>query len=157
MRVIIVKDAQQAGRVAADLVVQDMKKRAVYVLGLATGSTPIPRSEMQHGRNFQIMLYLLVAQYLLEHDSNPDRPRTVAGGTFWHLNTRKLSGDVRLADEDDADALNAAQEHLGRYIRLGRQGYFTVHPNKGDGSCALHCDFSQMCRRGAINRFKHEG
>lgn len=128
----------------------------VILVDYKTGSTPIPRSEMERGRNFQMMLYLLVAQELLDQNPDPDKPTTVIGGAFYHLSTRALSGSMRLADEDDAAALEAAQEHLGRYIRLGRRGNFAVHPNKADGSCPHYCDFSRMCRVGMVNRFKRE-
>ncbi len=42
MKVIIVKTKEEMGKVAADLVAQDMARKSPYVLGLATGSTPIP-------------------------------------------------------------------------------------------------------------------
>jgi len=43
MRVIIVKNKEEMGKKAAELIAADMKKkRAHFVLGLATGSTPIP-------------------------------------------------------------------------------------------------------------------
>jgi glucosamine-6-phosphate deaminase len=44
MRVIIVKDKEEMGKRAADLVAADMKAkdRITYVMGLATGSTPLP-------------------------------------------------------------------------------------------------------------------
>ena len=42
MKVIIVSDKNHMGRVAADLIEADMKTKTPYVLGLATGSTPIP-------------------------------------------------------------------------------------------------------------------
>ncbi|MBI2193720.1 MAG: glucosamine-6-phosphate deaminase [Planctomycetes bacterium] len=42
MRVIIVTDKNQMGRVSADLIVSDMKRKCPYTLGLATGSTPVP-------------------------------------------------------------------------------------------------------------------
>ncbi|MBI5669508.1 MAG: exodeoxyribonuclease V subunit gamma [Chloroflexi bacterium] len=129
----------------------------VILVDYKTGSTPIPRSEMERGRNFQMMLYLRVAQELLRVDPDPDKPTAVTGGAFYHLGTRKLSGDMRLADEDDAAALEAAQELLARYIRQARRGNFAVHPNKADGSCVHYCDFSRMCRVGMVNRFKREG
>ncbi len=128
----------------------------LVVIDYKTGSTRIPLTEMQRGRNFQMMLYLLVAQAMTAADPMPDAPKEVAGGTFWHLNTRELSGALTVSEEKDVDALIMAQEHLGHYIRRGRAGDFAVHPNKADGSCAHYCDFSQMCRVGLTNRFKRE-
>ena len=42
MRVIIVKDKEEMGKQAAALIAADMKKIPHFVLGLATGSTPVP-------------------------------------------------------------------------------------------------------------------
>lgn len=42
MRVIIVKDVAQLGKVSAGLVAAEMKKKPAFVLGLATGTSPIP-------------------------------------------------------------------------------------------------------------------
>lgn len=42
MRVIIVKDKAELGAVGAGIIAEDMKGKAAYVLGLATGSSPIP-------------------------------------------------------------------------------------------------------------------
>jgi glucosamine-6-phosphate deaminase len=42
MRVIIVKDTKQLGKVSAGLIAAEMKKKPTFVLGLATGSSPIP-------------------------------------------------------------------------------------------------------------------
>jgi glucosamine-6-phosphate deaminase len=42
MKVRIVKTKEEMGQVAAILIADDMKKKSPYVLGLATGSTPIP-------------------------------------------------------------------------------------------------------------------
>ncbi len=42
MRVIIVKDIKQLGKVSAGLVAAEMKKKPAFVLGLATGTSPIP-------------------------------------------------------------------------------------------------------------------
>ena len=42
MRVIIVKDAKQLGKVSAGLIAAEMQKKPTFVLGLATGTSPIP-------------------------------------------------------------------------------------------------------------------
>ncbi len=42
MRVIIVKDTKQLGKVSAGLIAAEMKRKPAYVLGLATGTSPIP-------------------------------------------------------------------------------------------------------------------
>ena len=42
MRVIIVKDTKQLGKVSAGLIATEMKRKPTFVLGLATGTSPIP-------------------------------------------------------------------------------------------------------------------
>jgi glucosamine-6-phosphate deaminase len=42
MRVIIVKDTRHLGKVSARLIAAEMKKKPTFVLGLATGTSPIP-------------------------------------------------------------------------------------------------------------------
>lgn len=42
MKVIVVKDKVAMGKKAAQLIAADMKKKSPFVLGLATGSTPVP-------------------------------------------------------------------------------------------------------------------
>jgi glucosamine-6-phosphate deaminase len=42
MQVKIVKTKEEMGQVAAMLIAEDMAKKSPYVLGLATGSTPVP-------------------------------------------------------------------------------------------------------------------
>jgi len=45
MQVKIVKTKEEMGQVAAMLIAEDMAKKSPYVLGLATGSTPVPLYE----------------------------------------------------------------------------------------------------------------
>jgi glucosamine-6-phosphate deaminase len=42
MKVLVVKSKEEMGQVAACLIADDMKRKSPHVLGLATGSTPIP-------------------------------------------------------------------------------------------------------------------
>ncbi len=42
MRVIIVKGPKEMGKKAADLIAEEMEKKTSFILGLATGSTPLP-------------------------------------------------------------------------------------------------------------------
>jgi len=42
MRVIVVKDKEEMGKRTGEIVAAEMRKKAHFVLGLATGSTPIP-------------------------------------------------------------------------------------------------------------------
>jgi len=96
MRVIIVKDPEHMGKVAADLIVEDMKKRAVYVLGLATGSTPIPlykeliRRHREEGLDFSNVITFNLDEYV---GLPPDHPQSyryfMDQNLFNHININK--------------------------------------------------------------------
>jgi ATP-dependent helicase/DNAse subunit B len=126
------------------------------VVDYKSGSTTIPISEMTEGRNFQMMLYLLAGEAILERERQTDAnvPTHMAGGTFWHLN-RSLSGQIHMDDLDDTDALAEAQAQLGEQLRQGRSGNFASVPNrKGNGACSHYCEFTQFCRVSIMNRRK---
>lgn len=96
MRVIIVKDAQQAGCVAADLIVNEMKKRAVFVLGLATGSTPLPlyqeliRRHREEGLDFSNVISFNLDEYVgLPADHPETYRRFMNQNLFNHININK--------------------------------------------------------------------
>ncbi len=96
MRVIIVKDAQQMGRLAADLIVNDMKTRAVYVLGLATGSTPIPlyqeliRRHREQKLDFSNVITFNLDEYVgLQPDHPESYRRFMNENLFNHININK--------------------------------------------------------------------
>jgi ATP-dependent helicase/DNAse subunit B len=126
----------------------------VILIDYKTGSTTIKTEEMERGRNFQMMLYLLAAQRILSSDPDADAPQAVAGGLFWHLRNQKTSGDITLDDRGLASIIQA-QQHLSRHIQRGRAGDFAVQPNKLDhGKCSHYCEFNQLCRVSTINRLK---
>ncbi|NWG17094.1 MAG: PD-(D/E)XK nuclease family protein [Chloroflexi bacterium] len=129
--------------------------RAVIV-DYKSNSGSIPVREMAHGRNFQMMLYLLAAAHMLQADPDPDRPLAVVGGLFWHINSRTASGAVERERAEDEAAIRSAEEHLRRYLRRARAGNFAVHPNKPGAACAHYCDYSQFCRVAVTNRAKRE-
>jgi len=132
----------------------DRQGDRVIVIDYKTGSTPISTNEMQEGRNFQMMVYLLATKVLLDADPLDDSPRMVAGGLFWHIRNRKGSGQIVL-DEEGLLAMERAQAHLARYIAAGRTGDFAVQPNKPDRErCVRYCEFYQLCRTGRTNRYK---
>jgi len=129
----------------------------VIVIDYKTGSKTIPVSEMRAGRNFQMMVYLLAAQRVLEAQLSTDTPRRVLGGLFWHISTRKASGDMHLDDPNSAAALDEARAHLGRCISAARRGDYSVAPRKlENGRCAAYCEFAQLCRVSSVNRYKRE-
>ena len=126
------------------------------VVDYKTGSTSIPTTEMTEGRNFQMMLYLLAGQAILETqlESDASAPKQIAGGTFWHLN-RDTSGVVHLDKPEDEEALEKAQTQLGEHLRQGRSGNFASVPNrKGGTACSHYCEFTQFCRVSIMNRRK---
>lgn len=144
-------------RVAGFIDRLDRAGDGVIVIDYKTGAAPIPTKEMLEGRNFQMLVYLLAAQQLLDDLPGPDAPRRVLGGLFWHIRSRKSSGELRLADDASGAALAEASAHLGRYISAARRGDFSVAPRKlENGRCARYCEFAQMCRVGSTNRYKPE-
>ena len=79
MKVIIVSDKNHMGRVAADLIEADMKTKMPYVLGLATGSTPIPlyqeliRRNRETGLDFSTTVSFNLDEYIgldVTHDQS---------------------------------------------------------------------------------------
>ncbi len=125
----------------------------VIVLDYKSGGSGsgIPTSEMKIGRNFQMMVYLLAAKALLA-----DEQVDVAGGAFWHINDRKLSGDIQLDDEGQ-EAIEQAKDHIVRYLERARAGDFAVQATKlEDGKCIRYCEFFQLCRVRVTNQYKQE-
>jgi ATP-dependent helicase/nuclease subunit B len=124
----------------------------VIIVDYKSGSTKIPTKEMEQGRNFQMMLYLLAARAMLA-----DEGLDVKGGLFWHLTSLEASGDIALDEAGEASVV-AALSRLEHHIERGRQGDFTVRASKlHDGLCSHYCEFGQFCRVGTVNRFKPRG
>ncbi|MBL8161865.1 MAG: PD-(D/E)XK nuclease family protein [Anaerolineae bacterium] len=136
----------------------DRQGERVILIDYKSGSTTIPTKEMQRGRNFQMMLYLLAGQVILGSSDAPDTPRSVAGGLFWHLRSGKPSGAIQTALPDDAQAIDEGREQLAAHIARGRAGRFAVHPNKASGGhCSHYCEFSEFCRVSIMRRTRGEG
>lgn len=120
------------------------------VLDYKTGSSKISLDELKIGRNFQIMLYILAAQGILDSKQNnePDAPQQVLGGFFWHIRDRKTSGVLVTADPEHMTLLNNARTMIGHYVQQAQAGHFTVDPSKpdSDGHCTTYCEFYKLCR-----------
>lgn len=115
----------------------------VIVVDYKSGSHTPTRRDMEEGRNFQMLLYLLAANQMLARMGDHYRVR---GGLFWSLHTNKAGGQVTT---DDA-AVQAAQDHLHRLVEEARVGRFQNQPTRLEGGkCSSYCEFSQFCR---INR-----
>ncbi len=136
----------------------DMIGDGLIVLDYKTGTSKIPTSEMEAGRNFQMMVYLVALETILKRD-NLDF--YVRGGAFWHIRNLTLSGDLKLYDDSAFmqviahPAIQQAQQHIAQYILRAREGFFPVQPNNPDNArCSSYCDFYQLCRVSITNRYK---
>jgi ATP-dependent helicase/DNAse subunit B len=120
---------------------------SVVVIDYKTGSTAIPTDEMREGRNFQMLLYVLAGDRILAADPDPNAPKQVAGGLFWHLSSQSASGKLDLQTEEGQFAVEEGLTHLSEHIRQGRAGIFPAEPGRRiDGACSHICDYSQLCR-----------
>jgi ATP-dependent helicase/nuclease subunit B len=116
----------------------------LIVVDYKSGSTKINTEEMYEGRNFQMMVYILALQHLL----NPDEWQ-VAGGFFWHTPNASASGVFKFSPNDEM-ALQEAQNKLSRYIKLSRQAIFPVRASQPEtpSQCTRYCPYYQLCRLG---------
>lgn len=131
----------------------DRVGNSVIVIDYKSGSTRIPLAELQEGRNFQMMAYVLAARQILDRDPAPDAPDTVVGGLFWHTSTGEASGVLHLAHSDGQDAMRSARAHLTRLIEQARDADFLVEPRKLEsGQCSRNCDYAQLCRVAVTRR-----
>jgi ATP-dependent helicase/DNAse subunit B len=126
----------------------------VIVIDYKTGSTKIPISEIEIGRNFQMMVYLRAAEYILNAQNDPDAPKKVEGGLFWHIRSQQTSGEL-VMDVEGVKLLELAEKYIGINIANGRGGDFATRANKiQDGRCAHYCEYSQLCRMSSTYRRK---
>lgn len=117
-----------------------------------SGTRPIERRQMEIGRDFQMMVYVLALNRLL---AQAGADQEVAGGLFWHVRNLKASGVYSADDEDDRTAIEAARQHLALHVKQGRQGQFPVQATELDsGKCARYCEYSHLCRMHVTSRFK---
>lgn len=118
MRVIVVKDAKEMGKRAAQLVVADMKEHATYVLGLATGSTPLPmyeefvRMHKEDGFDFSTAISFNLDEYI---GLPPDHPASyhyfMNENLFKHINinpklTQVPEGNVPYKTDADLERIH---------------------------------------------------
>lgn len=124
----------------------------LVVVDYKTGSRAINTSEMEDGRDFQMMTYILALMTILEKtDSNLE----VAGGMFWHLRSLRSSGVFKVDNDEDMDAIDTAKRHIAQNLKAGREGKFAVHANHvEEGKCIRYCEFSHLCRMSVTNPHK---
>ncbi len=134
----------------------DIVDEQLILLDYKTGTSPIGKSEMMAGRDFQMMTYVSALEAKLAETDNPPR---IKKGMFWHLRNLKTSGEINLgADENDEDreAIDSARAQLAENLRAGRAGSFPAYPTKFENSkCARYCEFAHLCRVSVTNRFKN--
>lgn len=124
----------------------------LVVVDYKSGTSPVSRREMEIGRDFQMMVYALSLQRLLERNGNENK---VAGGLFWHLRNLKASGKYSADDEDDIAAIELARQHVARNLEAGRAGQFPARATGlENGKCARYCEFSHFCRMHVTNPYK---
>jgi ATP-dependent helicase/DNAse subunit B len=113
---------------------------SLIVIDYKSGTVTPRTSDMEDGRNFQMMLYLLAAQQIMQRE-NPDL--NVVAGMFWSIRTLKSGGEIMA----NADEIETARQKLHTYIQAGREGRFEVEPRKlEDGKCFKYCEFGKFCR-----------
>ncbi|MBL1135249.1 MAG: hypothetical protein HND46_08015 [Chloroflexi bacterium] len=112
----------------------------LIIIDYKSGSKTPKNEDIEEGRNFQMLLYLLAARQIIAQE-HPELE--VRAGMFWSIRTRKADGQI-LADDS---LLQEAQRRLHEYIVAGRQGRFQVQPTKYDhGKCFAYCEYHQFCR-----------
>lgn len=130
----------------------DVADGGLVVVDYKSGGRPINRREMEIGRDFQMMIYMLV---LISEFEAMEADEEVAGGLFWHIRNRKASGVFCSENEDDLAAVEAARAHIARNLQQGRAGQFPVQPTALDqGKCVRYCEFSHLCRLNVTRRYK---
>jgi len=124
----------------------------LVLIDYKSGTTAIARREMEIGRDFQMMVYELALQSLLERNGKENQ---VAGGLFWHVRSLKASGRFSADDEDDIAAIEMARQHLANNVTQGRRGQFPVHAAElENGKCSRYCEFSRFCRLRVTSPYK---
>ena len=101
MKVIIVPDKDEMGRVGGEIIADDMARKPQYVLGLATGSTPIPvyqeliRLHKEEGLDFSTVVTFNLDEYVgIAGDHDQSYRYFMNQQLFDHVNINKKSTHV---------------------------------------------------------------
>jgi len=109
----------------------------VVIVDYKSGSSTPSNKDMEEGRNYQMLLYLLAARQLLGDEL------ALRGGLFWSIQRNVDGGKIA---SDDA-LIEHARESLHQQVISARGGRFPNQPAKlTNGKCAHYCEFSQFCR-----------
>lgn len=110
----------------------------LVIIDYKSGTNLPNLKELEKARNFQMLVYLLAAQQLLEGDG-----LTVVGGIFWSLRRPDKSEIIPV----DRHILDSRLMDLHNNILNARAGIFHVKANgMEDGKCYKYCEFYQLCR-----------
>ena len=111
MRVIIVKDPASLGKTAAGLIAAQMRSKPVFVLGLATGTTPIPlyqeliRLHHEEGLDFSTTITFNLDEYVGLAPAHEQSYRHFMNRElFDHVNINKKNTHVPDGLADDLEA-----------------------------------------------------
>jgi len=111
MRVIIVKNAEEMGKKAANLIAEEMKEKTSFILSLATGSTPLPLYKDFIKRNkagemdFSTMITFNLDEYVgLEPTHDQSYRYFMNENLFNHINILKKNTHVPNGMAEDIDA-----------------------------------------------------
>ncbi|MDE2856627.1 MAG: PD-(D/E)XK nuclease family protein [Chloroflexota bacterium] len=117
-----------------------------------TGTSTIEKSEMETGRDFQMMTYAAALE--AELGNRIDAPK-IKQGKFWHLRNLKTSGEIDWEEDEDRAAIAMARAHAAKNLRAGRDGSFPARPTQFDsGKCVRYCEYARLCRVNVSNRYK---
>lgn len=126
----------------------------LVVIDYKTGSSGISTSQIEDGRNFQMMIYLLALEQKLQQGNGGE----IAGGFFWHIRNQKISGKMTfngVIEEDDF--VQMGQAHIASYLEKMRSGDFAVQPTKpSNNRCTSYCEFYQLCRLSNTYQYKKD-
>ncbi|MBU0478737.1 glucosamine-6-phosphate deaminase [bacterium] len=111
MRVIIVKNDEEMGKKATDLIAGEMKKKTSFVLGLATGSTPLPlyKDFVERSKagemDFSTVITFNLDEYVgLDPAHNQSYRYFMNENLFDHVNILKKNTHVPNGMAEDIDA-----------------------------------------------------
>ena len=119
MRVIIVKDTEKLGAVSAAIIAEDMRGKAAYVLGLATGTSPIPlyneliRLHREEDLDFSTTITFNLDEYVGLDPAHIQSYRYFMNEhLFDHININKKNTHVPDGLAEDVDAFCARYEDM---------------------------------------------
>ena len=98
---------------------------AIIVIDYKSGGNQFKPEDLLEGRSLQMLVYIQAAERLLAQRGERAQ---VAGGAYWHISTRKTSGEVVAQSE----VLDTARDNL--HYRVERAGRGVCrHAEQADG------------------------